>query len=63
MTLQQNADTKYVYRWRNNEKRETLYGRVFRVIAWFKMNSCWVKFEDNGQEECISRNAIRRVRE
>jgi hypothetical protein len=49
----------YVYRWKNNSRRLELYGRRCEVIARLKMNSAWVRFE-NGQEECVSRNALRR---
>ena len=48
----------YIYKWKNNSKRRELYGRECVVVARFKMNSAWVKFE-NGQEECISRNALK----
>ena len=50
----------YVYKWKNNEKRLTLYGRRFRVIHRGRQNSALVEFED-GQREVISRNAIRRI--
>lgn len=46
----------HYYAWRNNSKRLTLYGRKCRVIAWARMNSCLIEFE-NGQKECVSRNA------
>ena len=52
----------YVYGWKNNSKRLTLYGRRFRVIVRMKMNSALVEFED-GQVEVISRNAIRKALE
>jgi hypothetical protein len=55
-------EQKYIYGWKNNSKRQTLYGRICRVIARMKMNSAWVEFE-NGQQECISRNALRKVNE
>ena len=51
----------YVYTWRNNEKRATLYGRLCRVIYRGRPNSALVEFE-NGQREIISRNAIRRIK-
>lgn len=51
----------YEYRWGNNEKRKTMKGRICRVDARGKMNSCGIKFIDNGQEECVSRNALRKV--
>ena len=50
----------YYYAWKNNEKRATLHKRRFRVVARLVFNSALVEFE-NGQKECISRNAIRRV--
>lgn len=51
----------YVFVWKNNEKRATLYGRRLRVLARGAMNSALVEFE-NGQREVISRNAIRKVK-
>ena len=51
--------TLYLYTWRNNSKRETLYGRTCRVLCRGRMNSCRVEFE-NGQREVISRNALRK---
>ncbi len=53
--------TLYRYCWRNNEKRATLYGKLCIVIARLAVNSCIVEFE-NTQRECISRNALRRVK-
>ena len=50
----------YRYCWRNNLKRESLYGRLCRVIIRGSANSALVEFED-GLREVISRNAIRRV--
>ena len=53
------ASTKYIYAWRNNAKRQSLFGRHCRVLARGNMNSVLVEFE-NGQKEIISRNALRR---
>ena len=55
------SEYPYVYPWRNNEKRETMYGRRFKVIHRGRQNSALVEFED-GQREVISRNAIRKVK-
>jgi hypothetical protein len=55
-----NKEQKYIYCWKNNSKRQTLYKRTCRVIARMKMNSAWVEFE-NGQQECVSRNALRKA--
>jgi hypothetical protein len=52
----------YYFAWKNNAKRETLYKHRFRIIARGTMNSALVEFE-NGQRECISRNAIRKRRD
>ena len=52
---------KYYYAWKNNEKRETLYKRRFKVLKRLAHNSALVEFE-NGQCEVISRNAMRKVR-
>lgn len=49
----------YIYGWKNNQKRQTLYRRKCRVLARGGMNSALVEFED-GQKEIISRNALRR---
>lgn len=56
------ARSLYVYRWRNNAKRAEMYGRQCVVVARLAMNSAAVRFTDNGQEEIVSRNALRRVR-
>jgi len=50
----------YYFAWRNNEKRATLYRRKCRIVARLAQNSAIVEFE-NGQRECVSRNALRRV--
>jgi len=50
---------QYVYGWKNNRKRQALYGKRCRVLARGGMNSALVEFE-NGQKEIISRNALRR---
>jgi len=50
----------YRYRWKNNSKRATLYGRKCRVLVRLPMNSAVVEFED-GQVEVISRNALEKV--
>ncbi len=52
----------YLYAWKNNPKRLTLYGRKLRVIVRGPANSALVEFED-GQREVISRNAMRRIYE
>lgn len=58
----------YVFTWRNgpfgmkkNEKRESLCGKRFRVICRMVKNSVLVEFE-NGQQEVISRWAMRRIK-
>jgi len=50
----------YIYNWKNNSKRKTLYGRTCRLVKRLKMNSAIVIFLDNGQYEVISRNALRK---
>jgi len=49
---------EYVYGWKNNTKRQSLYGKQCRVLVWGKMNSVLVEFED-GNKEVISRHALR----
>jgi hypothetical protein len=55
------AMTLYRYRWKNNSKRLTLYGRICKVLKRLPMNSAIVEFE-NGQTEVISRNALEKVK-
>lgn len=52
----------YIYGWKNNSKRKTLYGRKCKLVKRLKMNSAIVIFIDNGQYEVISRNALRKER-
>ncbi|OGP87179.1 MAG: hypothetical protein A2031_08210 [Deltaproteobacteria bacterium RBG_19FT_COMBO_43_11] len=49
----------YIYKWKNNEKRKTLFGRKCQVIKRTRANSALVEFE-NGQREIISRNALKK---
>jgi hypothetical protein len=51
----------YYFPWKNNEKRQSLHGRRFRILARGKMNSVLIEFR-NGQREVISRNAIRKFK-
>lgn len=51
----------HIYAWKNNEKRLTLYRRKCQIIVRLKFNSAIVEFE-NGQRECVSRNALRRIK-
>jgi len=50
----------YVYGWKNNPKRRTLYGKKCRVLVKGRMNSALVEFEGGGRE-VISRNALRKI--
>lgn len=51
----------YIYSWRNNSKREIMFGRLCRVVERSAKNSALIEFADNGQREVVSRNAIRRA--
>lgn len=51
----------YRYRWGNNEKRLTMKGRICVVLARGRMNSCLIEFVDDGQQEIVSRNSLRKV--
>ncbi len=59
---EEESGVTYLYAWKNNPKRLTLYGRKLRVIVRGPANSALIEFE-NGQREVISRNAIRKVKE
>ena len=50
----------YIFCWGNNFKRRKLKGRTCRVLQRLKMNSVIIEFED-GQQEVVSRNALRKV--
>jgi hypothetical protein len=52
--------TEYVYVWRNNARRATLYGRRCRLIATGAMGTVLVEFED-GERVTTSRRALRRL--
>lgn len=56
------AEVLYEFRWRNNAKREKMFGRLCRVLCRGKRNSCAVEFIDNGQREVVSRNALRKAK-
>lgn len=49
----------YYFVWGNNEKRATMKGRRCAVVCRGAKNSCMIEFE-NGQQEIVSRNAIRK---
>lgn len=51
----------HYYAWKNNEKRLTLYRRLCRIVARGTMNSILIEFE-NGQRECVSRYAVRKIK-
>lgn len=51
----------YRYAWKNNEKRAGLYGRECLIEAYGKKNSVLIRFVDNGQQEIVSRNALKKV--
>ena len=54
----------YTYEWGNNEKRKTLKGRVCKVMGRAEhMGTILIEFVDTGQQEIVSRRAIRKVKE
>lgn len=55
------SEQLYEYRWSNNPKRARMFGRICKVLARGKMNSCSVEFE-NGERCIISRNALKKVK-
>jgi hypothetical protein len=56
------SEQKYIYSWANNPKRLTMKGRVCIVLIRGIMNSALIKFIDNDQIECVSRNSLRRLK-
>ena len=55
------SNQQYKYSWKNNPKRQTMYGRICIVLVRGIMNSALIKFIDNNQIECVSRNSLRKV--
>jgi hypothetical protein len=55
------AEPRYVYRWRNNPRRDELYGRVCRLVCSGTKNTVLLEFVDTGERVTTSRWAIRRV--
>lgn len=51
--------SEYIYGWKNNPKRQSLYGKRCKALARGKKNSVLVEFE-NGDKEVVSRNALRK---
>jgi hypothetical protein len=51
----------YRYTWKNNEKRARLYDRECIIEASGKKNSVLIRFIDDGQQEIVSRNALKKV--
>jgi len=52
----------YIYAWGNNPKRATMKGRACHLLKCLKMDSAFIRFLDNGQEEVTSRRALRKVK-
>ena len=52
----------HIFSWGNNSKRAMLKGRKCRILATGAKNSAIIEFE-NGQQECVSRRALRRLKE
>lgn len=52
----------YIYRWGNNTKRKAMKGRICWMNARGKKNNCVIEVIDNFQQECVSRNALRKVK-
>jgi len=62
------SEQLYIYRWGNTKNevgrnRLKLKGRICRVLVRAKMNSCLIEFVDNGQQEVVSRNSLRKVKD
>ena len=55
----------YKFCWGNNSERAKMKGRVCRVLARGKMNSCMIEFIDGEEPKsaCVSRNALRKLSE
>jgi len=52
----------HIFHWGNNEKRAALKGRKCRIFCVAKrLNSIGIEFE-NGQRECVSKRAVRRIK-
>lgn len=56
------SESLYYFAWGNNEKRASMKGRICKVLARGKKNSILIEFIDNGQQEIVSRNSIRKTK-
>ena len=54
-------DTIYTYAWRNNERREALFGRRCVIEAQGALGTVLVRFLDTGERVTTSRRALRRA--
>lgn len=50
----------YIFGWKNNPKRKTMYGRECKLLACMKRDSVVIEFIDNGQVEVTDRKALRK---
>ena len=50
----------YRFCWGNNSKRETLKGRVCKVVTRGAKRSALIEFIDNKQRELVDRYALRK---
>lgn len=61
------VDQLYKYAWGNDSdvvgrvRKKNFKGRKCRVLVRGKLNSCLVRFIDNGEQLNCSRNALRKV--
>lgn len=51
----------YVFRWKSNSKRLSMYRRRCRVLASGTKNSVMIEFE-NGQREIVSKYAVKKAK-
>ena len=56
-------ESLYRYCWGNNERRASMRGRICRLLSRLTRNSAAIEFvDDPGVVECVSRNALRRIK-
>lgn len=53
--------SEQLYRWFWRKRMPERHGQLFTVLARGKLNSCLIRFEDDGWTVITSRNALRKA--
>lgn len=59
--IQSPLSSTYIYGWKNNPKRQALFGLKCKILAHGKKNSVLIRLS-NGNKEIVSRRALRLIK-